>query len=335
MAAIPRFYKSHIAEGKGFLIISIIFAVCVRGVFVLSSDDISPNIEGGYLWKLLDFFWDNSLYSLVGSSILVSAMAVLAAHINTDFVLIRRRTLFPPAIIILLFSCHPSLMCMSPAYIGVLFMLFVISMLFSSYNHSEKSVAAFKITFVLSLGSLFTPVLLLFIPLIWIALIIMRCFNFRSLLASFLGIFIVYFPTFSFYLLTNNLDQFFSPFLHYSSSLQLLMFPFLNYDITVWSSLIVVVIFLSIIIGDNYLNRHKDKIKVRAYLSLLIFFTVLSLLFSVFINIMPQVNFYIFMGVGSLLLSHFFALGETKGTVILFYVFIVACLLFSGLSFFR
>ena len=67
------------------------------------------------------------------------------------------------------------------AYIGVLFMLFTVSILFASYNHSERSVAAFKIAFMLSLGSLFTPLLLLFVPLTWIALVIMRCFSFRSL----------------------------------------------------------------------------------------------------------------------------------------------------------
>ncbi len=335
MAAIPRFYKSHIAEGKGFLIISIIFAVCMRIAFVVSSNAMPSNMEGGYLWQLLDFFSGNPLYSLAVSSIIISAMAVLTAHINTDFVLIRRRTLLPPAIIILLFSCHPSLVWISPAYIGALCMLFSVSILFASYNHSEKSVAAFKITFILSLGSLFTPVLLLFVPLTWIALVIMRCFGFRSLLASFLGVFIVYFPTFSFYLFTDNLNEFLSPFLHYSSSQQLVMFPFLRFDIAIWASLIFIILFLSIIIGDNFLNRHKDKIKIRAYLSLLIFFTVLSLLFSIFINITPQVSLYIFMGVGSFLLSHFFALGETKGTVVLFYIFIVACLLFSGLSFLR
>jgi hypothetical protein len=98
MAAIPRFYKSHIAEGKGFLIISIIFAVCMRIAFVVSSNAMPSNMEGGYLWQLLDFFSGNPLYSLAGSSIIVSAMAVLTAHINTDFVLIRRRTLLPPAL---------------------------------------------------------------------------------------------------------------------------------------------------------------------------------------------------------------------------------------------
>ena len=41
MAAIPRFYKSHIAEGKGILITSIIFAVCMRIAFVVSSNAIS------------------------------------------------------------------------------------------------------------------------------------------------------------------------------------------------------------------------------------------------------------------------------------------------------
>lgn len=84
-------------------------------------------MEGGYLWHLLDFFSGNPLYSLAGSSIIVSAMAVLTAHINTDFVLIRRRILLPPAIIILLFSCHPFVgVDISGVYWGIIYAFYSI-----------------------------------------------------------------------------------------------------------------------------------------------------------------------------------------------------------------
>jgi hypothetical protein len=335
MAAVPIFYKNQIAEGRGMLIFSIIFAILLRILFATSFDEVATGMDasGGYLWQLLRTFSGNSLFSLIGSSIIVGAMAMSVVHINTDFALIRRRTLLPPAVIILLFSCHPSLIWISPAYVGVLFILLVISVLFSSYNDSDKSLPAFKIAFIISLGSLFTPVLLIYIPLMWLALIIMRCFDVKSLLTSLFGFFIIYFPAFSFYLFTDNINEFLAPFVNGSNVQRLMEFPFLNYDGVVWTFFGVISFLLGIIITDNYINRHKDKIRIRAYLSLLTFVTVISLLLSVFLNIAPVVNLYIAVGVGSLLLAHFFALAESKGTVILFYIYFLIYFLFCVLSF--
>jgi hypothetical protein len=330
MAGVPKLYKNHVAGGKGILIFSILFAVFMRFIFITSSGTTSIETEGGYLWQFCKQFSSNILYSLIGSSIIVGIMALSATHINTDFVLIRRRTLLPPAMIILLFSCHPSILWISPAYVGVLFLFLIVSILFSVYNNDfVKPVAAFKIAFILSAGSLFTPVLLLYIPISWLALIVMRCFNFKSVLASLLGLFVIYFPVFSFYLFTDNLNGFLTPFITSLNVQKLMQFPFLNMNVVSPFFLIVAIIPLSIAITSSYINRYKDKIRNRAYLSLLTLLTVLSLLFFLFLNITPEVNLYISVGMGSLLISHFFALTEKKGTAILFYICIVFCFLFS------
>lgn len=333
MTAVPRFYKNHIAEGKGILIFSIVLALLMRIIFAITSDTSFVDTEGGYLWQLLSEFSSNLLYSFIGSSVIVGAMALSVAHINTDFVLIRRRTLLPPALIILLFSCHPSFLWISPAYMGVLFILLIISVLFSAYNDSVKAVSSFKISFILSLGSLFAPLLVFFIPLSWLALIIMRCFNFKSLLASLFGAFVIYFPVFSFYLFTDNLDEFFAPFIIGINIENLILFPFLDLNTISFIFIAFTFFLLSIIITDNYINRHKDKIRIRAYLSLLTFLILLSLSFFLFLNIMPKVSLYISIGIGSLLVSHFFALIETKGSMVLFYVCFLFYILFSIFSF--
>ena len=334
MATVPRFYKNHIAEGKGILIFSIVLAIFLRIIFTIFSDTPDAvNLSGGYLWQYFQPFVQNSLYSFIGSSILVALMAISVAHINTDFVLIRRRTLLPPAVIILLFSCHPSFIWISPAYLGVLFMLLIISVLFDSYNEAAKAIIAFKVTFILALGSLFTPILLIYIPLLWVALMIMRCFNAKSLLASLLGLFIIYFPTFSFYLFVDKLDEFITPIISSWNIDILKNLPALSLSAVVWSILIVMILLISLIIGDNYINRHKDKIRIRACLSLLSLITIVALLLSLFLNIAPGVNLYISIGVGSMLLSHYFALVETKGIAILFYIYIAFYIAVCVLSF--
>lgn len=332
MATVPRFYKNHVAEGKGILIFSIILAIFLRIIFtIFSGTPDTGSLSGGYLWQYFIPFVQAPLYSFIGSSILVALMAISVAHINTDFVLIRRRTLLPPAIIILLFSCHPSFIWVSPAYLGILFILLIISVLFDSYNEATKAIIAFKVTFILALGSLFTPILLLYIPLSWIALMMMRCFNAKSILASLLGFFIVYFPTFSTYLFIDKLDEFILPFVASCNIDILKNLPVFSLNAIAWGILIAMVFLLSLIIGDNYINRHKDKIRIRACLSLLSFTTIAALLLSLFLNIAPDVNLYISIGIGSMLLSHYFALVETKGIAILFYIymslFVAVCVL--------
>ncbi|MDR0823552.1 MAG: hypothetical protein LBN74_00535 [Prevotella sp.] len=333
MASVPRFYKSNIAEGKGILIFSIVLATLLRIVFTLSFD--APEIEtsGEYLWQYIIPFAQNPLYSLIGSSAIVGFMAIFVTHINADFVLIRKRTLLPSAITILLFSCHPSFVWITPAYFGILFMLFITAVLFKSYNETSKALVAFKATFILALGSLFAPALLLYLPLLWIALALMRCFNGKSILASLLGLLIIYFPAFSFYLFTDNLKGFFQPFIFLGAE-ALKNLPFLSLDTAEWVTLLFSALLICIIIGDNYINRHKDKIKVRAYLSLLNFITIAALALFLFLNITPSVNLYISIGIGSMLLSHFFALADTKRTAVSFYFYMLIYIAVCASSFY-
>jgi len=330
MAALPRFYKNNIVEGKGILVFSIVFAVLARLVFFLSADNVTSPVSDGYLWQPLIPVFQNSLLSLLFSSATVAGLAVLVAHINTTHLLIRKRTILPSVIIILLFSCHPIFIQMSSAYLGVLTVMFIISILFAVYNSNEKSIAAFRTTFILSFGSLFAPVLLVYIPLLWIALAMMRCFSFKSILASGFGFFIIYFPAFSFYLFSDNLEAFYTPFV---SAINLKDFPFFGLSSGMWGILAFFVLLLIAIIFDNYINRHKDKIRVRAYLSLLNFTVITAILLSLFLAISPEVNLYIAIGVGSLLLSHFFALVETRGGAILFYFMLLLYFLVCILSF--
>lgn len=325
-----RFYKTNIAEGRGILIFSILVAIVVRLISYFSIGKITLQVSDGYLWRPLAPLFENPLISLIGSSVILIAMALLVAHINTEHVLIRRRTMLPPAIIVLLFSCHSMFMQMTPGYVAVLCLLFVINILFTVYNAKEKAVGAFRVAFVLSLGSLFAPVMLIYIPLSWVALAIVRCFSFKSFFAALLGVLIVYFPAFSFYIFSDQLDLFLKPFL---SVLSLNTLPLFRFDYILWGGLGFFVILLGLIIGSNYINSYKDKVRIRAYLSLLSFITVFAVLLFVFLDINPDINLYIAVGTGSLLFSHFYALADRKSGIVLFCIFILLLIAICVLSF--
>lgn len=322
MAGVPKFYKNNIAEGRGILVFAILVSIVVRIVYFLNFDYTASSTLQGYLWKPLESFISLPIVSLLVSSAVVAGLAILSRHLNTTFVLIRKRTVLPPAIVLLLFSCHPALIYMSPAYVGVLAMFLIVSILFGAYGEPQGSHIAFRVSFILALGSLFTPVLLLYLPIVWIGLGIMRCISFKSLLASVFGLFVTYFPAFSFFLFTDSLDAFLEPFRYDIRMISDL--PLFNLDLYAWIAVGVWILLLILIMADNYINRHKDKIRVRAYLSLLSFITIIAFLAYLFFHYSPEEDFYIMLGMGSILLAHFFALAESKATVILFYI----CLIF-------
>ncbi|MBK5719421.1 hypothetical protein JGH11_00915 [Dysgonomonas sp. Marseille-P4677] len=329
MAAIPKSYKKNVVEGNGILIFAILFSIIIRFVYYLNFNSIETDTTSGYIWDILSPFFNNRATSIICSGIFTIGLALICANINTTHVLIRRKTILPPAMAILLFSCHPIFINMSAEYISTLLCLLIISMLFISYNDSYKQRAAFGTSFILTLGSFFTSSLLIYFPFLWVALAMMRCMNFKAFLASLLGIFILYIPAFSFYIFTDNLDTFLRPFTSLSLQ-QLVHIPSMNLDITHWIIFGLSIILLAVIFTDNYINRHKDKIKTRAYLRLLSTLVVFSILAYLFLNIQPMLNIFIALSTGSLLLSHFFALAERKITVIFFYisimVYITICL---------
>ncbi|MDH6310109.1 hypothetical protein M2451_003001 [Dysgonomonas sp. PFB1-18] len=332
MAAIPKSYKKYIAEGKAILFYSIAFAILMRVIYYLNFDLSVEVVSNGYLWKPLSLLFSNPLVSLLANSVFTAGLALLAENINTQHVFIRRRTWLPSAFLILLFSCHPSFVVISPGFISSIFFLFIIFILFASYNSEIKQIPTFKVSFMIALGSLFSPVLLAYMPIIWISLGIMRCFNFKSFLVSLLAIFIIYFPAFSFYLFSSNLEGFLAPFVSIGLS-DLSNFTFLGFNIGHWIILGFSVILLSIILSDDYINRHKDKIKIRAYLSMLGLIVIFSMLFYLFFNVDIQTDLFIAITTGIALLSHFFALAERKVTVIFFYFSIIFYLAICFLPF--
>jgi hypothetical protein len=292
---------------------------------------LEHNAEPSYLWGIFAPFFTNPYISLAGSSLFVGGIAFLASHINTEHVLIRNKSFLVPSVILLMFSCQPSFISMSAEYVALFLFLSIIGILFASYQGEHPQSVAFRCSFMLTLGSLFVPVSLIYLPVLWIAFIIIRSFNIKSLLASISGVIIIYFPVFSYYLFIGNLDAFYLPL----QSLIHNMFelPFAGYNTKNWILLSGVILLLAVIIGDDYINRHKDKIKVRSYLSLLLFLTVTSFLLFLFSNTGSYLHLFITMLCGGFLISHFFALVEKVTSVLLFLIVLIFYLFIIFLPF--
>lgn len=318
MAATPRFYRKYIATGSGFLIFSIFYAIIIR-IFYSFYFETSSIVNGeNFLWNPIANWFSHSYVSLISSTIVVGILAFLAAHINNKELLIRQKTLLPSALLILLFSSHPSFINMSGEYISILITMIILLMLFSAYNREKNQGIAFQTSFMLALSSLFSFSDIIYLPMLWVGLAIMRSFNLKALMASFLGIFIVYFPIFSWFLLTDKIQNLLTPITNIFTT-QISNVPIVSYDLREWVVLGCCILLLLIIISDDYINRHKDKIKVRNCFNLLFILAIYAFIAFLFLNINSQLHLFSLFIVGAFILSHFFALVERKSGSILFY----------------
>ncbi len=324
-----KFYDRHIAEGKSFLIFSTFFAVLVRLIYFFHLDASTiPVDEGGVLWTPLAILFSNPLYSLIASALMLIAIASVVNYVNAQHVFIRKRTLLPSAIVILLFSCMPSELTMSPYYIGALSMVVIIGALFESHSANYKQLSACKITFHLMLGSLFAPILLLYLPVVWVCMARVRSLSLKGFLASIFTVVIVYVPVFSYFLFTNNLDEFYRPFL-VLANVDWTTLPVLDYSPVQFTLLGVVLLLYVLILLDNSVNSFKDKIRVRVFSAAVTIIVFFSFVFTLLLNIDSATTLFIGLAAGALQVGHFFSLAEKKITRFLFFGYLFFLIGFS------
>lgn len=297
--------------------------------FFYYSDHLSADKGIGYLWNPIAPFFETPLYSLIGSSVCVLIIAILINYINEKYVLIRKKTLLPSAIVILALSITPEQMVMSPAYIGVLTMLFVIASLFDAYNSGDAQRVIFLSSFYLGLGSLFEPFLLIYIPVLWICLLRLKSFGIKTLFASVFGLVVVLFPAFSFFfLIKGDANQFVEPLMLFKD-FDLMQAPILNYSLFSYLILGVIVVLTFIVLLDNSINSFKNKVKVRIFLAVLSILSIFSMLSVLILNVDTELFLYIALAIGSVLLGHFFALTSHKLIPYTFYILLFFILVVS------
>lgn len=328
-----KFYDRTVAEGRSFLIFAILFAVVIRFVDYFHSDIVIMTVAGeGYFWKPLAPFFSNPLYSLLGSSVMVALIAGSVHYVNIKHAFIRRRTLLPPAVAILLFSCIPSELAMSPYYIAALCMVLIVNALFEAHSFGYRQGSAYKVTFYLTLGSLFAPILLLYLPILWICLMRVRSFSFKSFLASIFSLLVLYIPVFSYFFLTENIEGFLKPFIKLSN-IDWSILPVLQYSILQYVILGVLALLFLMILIDNSVNSFKDKIRVRVFSAVLTIIVLFSFLCTLLLNIDTETTLFTGLAVGALQIAHFFSLAQKKVTAVIFLVCFLTLIAVSLLPF--
>ena len=320
-------YQKNIAESRNIIYPATIIAVLLR-VISLSFTDEVPIFHGGILWNLIEPFFRDKYISFASSLLMVIAISLYVMHLNTKYVLIRVRTSLPYVFTMLLLSFSKDMAFMTPAYLSIILFLFSVDQLFDAYQLPLASWQSFRISFCLSLGSLLTPSLLIYIPMFWIGLSMMRSMSFKAFLASLLGILTIYWLALIYCLSLDDINSAYSGIEYAWNGLKEISVLEMGLDDLLLLS--VGVITILIIIVDNFANSYKDKIRTRTNISFLNIVGFLSIAIYLFLALHLQVCLMVTLTVSGLSLSHFYALADKKWKV---YSLIIISVIYLGIYF--
>jgi hypothetical protein len=141
--------------------------------------------------------------SVVFSSLLAMALILIQAfmvvRLNSKYILIQERTYLPAFFYILLSTAFIELQRLNPAVITGVLLLIVIEKMFDSYKDVKLSYNYFESSLLISAGSLIYPGFLFFIMIVWVGLLVLRHFNWREWVFTFIGLVIPYLFYFCYY----------------------------------------------------------------------------------------------------------------------------------------
>jgi hypothetical protein len=170
----------------------------------------------GFVWQYFAPYFANPETSFVVGTIFVFLIAILIAHLNNRFSLIRTRTNLPFIVPLFLFSLHPYFLAMSADYVAIMLLLIALSSLFSSYQQPDTQLFSFRSAILIGVAGLFQIYALILLPVWWRGEVSMRGVQVKSFFTSIFGVLLVYLSVFSIYFLYGNVEEFVAPFLNFN-----------------------------------------------------------------------------------------------------------------------
>jgi hypothetical protein len=137
---------------------------------------------------------------------LIVGEAFLLNYIVNENEVLSKQSFLPALFYIIFMSNNNAMLMLHPLLPANLFLLFAIHKLLSSYRKDTAFSQAFDAGLLISIATLFYLPYIVFLPLLGISLIILRPFNWREWLISFIGVILPYLFIITYYFWNNILD---------------------------------------------------------------------------------------------------------------------------------
>ncbi len=270
------------------------------------------------------YFSDNLLLSNIVSILITALNAFIIGQLNNKYTIIRTRSFLPVLFFLLLMASWHETHTIVVSHLALSLILLAFFAIFKVYRNRNASEQAFLSSFLIALASIFIEPLLLYIPLIWIGLVLFHSMSLRNFLATIVGVLTPW-------ILYGAVRFYYQPDLSWVMSIGesfQLGTPLLGRPLN--EMIYIAIIFVLSIIGLVGLsaNLNQDSMQTRGLINFNTWFLVLSFIYSM-IFIRQFFVFLPFIGVGiAILLAHPLTLKKSNFFTYLFLIFIVVNILF-------
>ncbi len=275
-----------------------LFTVVVNLVIFIMPENFSLNEVNAPFSRLFFQFtgilFNNNYYALAAIAMLLSFTQALMLNVIVNNAKLFEAGSYVPALIYLLTVClFREFLFISPALLALTFIIPAIGKTMQFFKNQRCFAQVFDMGLLIGIASLFYKPAFLLMILLFIALFVMRAFNWREWVIGLSGFLTIYFLTGTYFFLTDDLDIFFYQFiLAYSLDSG----GFISTPLSLWvvGSMSLILVICSLIVF--FLNFLKSPVHARKFL-VLILWTALLMGISVLFARKPSLNHFVLLSV--------------------------------------
>ena len=229
---------------------------------------------------ITDYVPVDSSGSIIISFIILIIAGLYLISLNSDYSIIRSKTLLPTFFFLMTASSIEALHRIHPALLAMVFFLPALDKLLASYKTERLSYNYFEASFLIGAGSLMYFNLIYYIIIVWVALLILRPVIWREWIFSILGIITPwFFFAAGFYLVNESLQP----------VLDLVIANFITNDPYDFIQMPEIIFFsfllLLIIFASRHILQSMSKMKVLPRKIFVLFFWIWSLSIAMYLFI--------------------------------------------------
>lgn len=316
------------APANIFYLIPVAFLLCI-GAFVHVPSDLQTALFAPAMINLTGNLLDTVFQPRANVFITVMLtilQGILLNRIVNQYNLLGKPSFLPALMYVTLASMLTPFLTLTPTLICNFLLIWMIDKFLSIYRRTEIVGLVFDLGLIIAIGTLFYFPFILFLLLVWMALLIFRPFNWREWIAGPLGFITIYLLIFIIYVWTEQLDHFYKIWLpltqRFPTSLSLDVYDY-------WVLLAPLIILLLFIISLRQ-NIFKSIVHIRKSFQLL-FLMFLIAAGSFYLNSnLEEFHFLLCLPPISIYAAYYFSYANKKWFYeSLFILFIFAILFFQ------
>ncbi len=277
-------------------------------------------------YVFVSFITKYSWVSKIMGLTFVLILLLLITHLNTRFLIISQRSYLPAIFFVTLVLANFSFFDFHPVFVAAIFLILIIEKLIDVYKSDKTSFQIFDAAIYLSLATLFYFPVIFLVPFLFIALAIMKPFNWREWFFIVLGFLL---PIYIYYALLYLTD-----FRVYNVFPELMLFltKTCNYTFVLSEKIKLYYLIILILFASFYVIQHIGSYKIvirKTYYLLFVLFVNLLIIYSIIPSVLSELFVLMAIPVAYLLGNYFIETRKNRLKEFLFDMwFIIVIVLF-------